>query len=168
MTIQNKGLSRRSFLKTGTAVGAAALASPALVSKAFASSGELNILMWSDYLPDSFLAEFKAETGISVNFTGIGSNEELINKMKAANGSGADIISPTNNRSLQWGPLELLQPVDMNRVDIDKVNPAMAKIGPDAWNFGGGRALGSALRHFFSSRFVFLSSFENFSLLTEA
>jgi len=138
MTIQNKGLSRRSFLKTGTAVGAAALASPALVSKAFASSGELNILMWSDYLPDSFLAEFKAETGISVNFTGIGSNEELINKMKAANGSGADIISPTNNRSLQWGPLELLQPVDMNRVDIDKVNPAMAKIGPDAWNFGGG------------------------------
>ncbi|MCP5072926.1 MAG: extracellular solute-binding protein [Rhodobacteraceae bacterium] len=138
MTITKNGVNRRSFLKAGTAVGAVALASPALVSKALAASGELDILMWSDYLPDSFLAEFKAETGITVNFTGIGSNEELINKMKASNGSGADIISPTNNRSLQWGPLELLQPFDMSRVPIDKVNPAMAKIGPDAWNFGDG------------------------------
>ncbi|MCP5085301.1 MAG: extracellular solute-binding protein [Rhodobacteraceae bacterium] len=138
MTITKSGVNRRSFLKAGTAAGAVALASPALVSKALAASGELDILMWSDYLPDGFLAEFKAETGITVNFTGIGSNEELINKMKASNGSGADIISPTNNRSLQWGPLELLQAFDMSRVPIDKVNPAMAKIGPDAWNFGDG------------------------------
>ena len=60
----------------------------------------------------------------------IGSNEEIINKMKANKGQGFDIVSPTNNRNLQWGPLELLQPIDMKRVSIDKVNPAMAKIGP--------------------------------------
>lgn len=132
-----RDFTRRSVLKTGTALGTVALASPMIVSKALASSGELNITMWSDYLPDKFLAELKAETGITVNFTGIGSNEELINKMKASNGSGADLISPTNNRSLQWGPLELLQPFDMSRIDIARVNPAMAKIGPDAWDFGG-------------------------------
>jgi len=135
MTKKIAGVNRRSFLKTGSAV----LAAPALVStKALASSGELNVLMWSDYLPDDYLADFKAETGITVNYTGIGSNEEIINKMKASNGSGADIISPTNNRSLQWGPTELLQPFDMSRVNLDTVNPAMSAIGPDAWDFGGG------------------------------
>ncbi|MGI9464854.1 MAG: extracellular solute-binding protein, partial [Aestuariivirgaceae bacterium] len=74
---------------------------------------------------------------IKVNYTGIGSNEEIINKMKATKGQGFDIISPTNNRNLQWQPLELLQPIDMKRVQIDKVNPAMSKIGETGWNFGG-------------------------------
>ena len=135
MTKKIAGVNRRSFLKTGSAV----LAAPVLVSsKALASSGELNVLMWSDYLPDGYLAAFKAETGITVNYTGIGSNEEIINKMKASNGAGADIISPTNNRSLQWGPTELLQPFDMSRINLDTVNPAMSAIGPDAWDFGAG------------------------------
>jgi len=131
------GLSRRSLLKSSAIAGGAALATPALVKKALASSGEINILMWSDYLPDSFIASFEAATGIKINYTGIGSNEEIINKMKANGGQGFDIVSPTNNRSLQWGPLELLQPFDMSRVPIDLVNPAMSRIGTDAWNFGG-------------------------------
>ncbi len=137
MTKSNSNFNRRSFLKSGTAVGAAALATPALVSKALASSGELTLMDWSDYWPEDMLAKFTAESGIKVNYVGIGSNEELINKMKASNGGGADLIGPTNNRSLQWGPLELLQPFDMSRINIDAANPAMAKIGPDAWDFGG-------------------------------
>lgn len=130
---KTKTLSRRTVLK---GAGAAALAAPLYSRSALASSGELNILMWSDYLPPDFLAAFEAETGIKVNYTGIGSNEEIINKMKATKGEGFDIVSPTNNRSLQWEPLELLQPIDMNRVKIDAVNPAMASIGTNAWNFG--------------------------------
>lgn len=133
----NGGISRRTVLK-GTAAGAAVLAAPAIVSRrALASSGEISILMWSDYLPESFVNAFQDKTGIIINFTGIGSNEELINKLKATKGQGFDIVSPTNNRSLQWEPLELLQPFDMARVPIDKVNPAMAKIGETAWDFGG-------------------------------
>ena len=137
MTKKTTGVSRRSVVKTGAAAGAAALASPALVSQALASSGELNLMDWSDYWPDDMLADFTAKTGIKVNYVGYGSNEELINKMKASNGSGADIIGPTNNRNLQWGPLGLLQPWDMSRIPIDNANPAMAKIGPDGWNFDG-------------------------------
>ncbi|NOC45452.1 MULTISPECIES: extracellular solute-binding protein [unclassified Ruegeria] len=130
---KHSSLSRRSVLK---GAGAAALAAPLYSKSALASSGEINILMWSDYLPPSFIEEFETLTGIKVNYTGIGSNEEIINKMKATKGQGFDIVSPTNNRSLQWEPLELLQPFDMNKVPIDLVNPAMAKIGTDAWNFG--------------------------------
>jgi len=128
---------RRTFLKGGAAAGAVALAAPGLVRNAFSSSGEVNILMWSDYLPEGFISSFEGKTGIKINYTGIGSNEEIINKMKATKGRGFDIISPTNNRSGQWEPLELIQPFDMNRVPISKVNPAMAKIGETAWNFGG-------------------------------
>jgi spermidine/putrescine transport system substrate-binding protein len=132
------GFNRRSFLKTGTTLGAATLATPALVNEAFASSGEIDLLDWSDYWPQDMLDNFTKETGIKVNYTGIGSNEEIINKMKASNGSGADLVSPTNNRNLQWGPLGLLQPFDMSRIPGDKVNPAMLKIGPDGWDFGEG------------------------------
>lgn len=132
------GLSRRAILKGGATL-AVGLAAPAIVSRrALASSGELNILMWSDYLPETFVSAFETSTGIKINFTGIGSNEEIINKMKATKGRGFDIVSPTNNRSLQWQPLELLQPIDMTRVPLENVNPAMAKIGEVDWAFGEG------------------------------
>jgi len=132
-----KAFNRRTLLKSGAAVGAVALAGPALIRNALASSGEVNILMWSDYLPKKFVADFEAKTGIKINFTGIGSNEEIINKMKANKGQGFDLCSPTNNRNLAWAPLGLLQPFDMKRIDIAKVNPAMAKIGTDGWNIDG-------------------------------
>ena len=128
---------RRSLIKGGAALGATALAAPAYITRSLASSGEIRILMWSDYLPDTFIKAFTDKTGIKVAYTGIGSNEEIINKMKASKGQGFDIVSPTNNRNLQWEPLQLLQPFDMKRVGIDKVNPAMSKIGTDGWDFGG-------------------------------
>ncbi|MFT6064099.1 MAG: spermidine/putrescine transport system substrate-binding protein [Paracoccaceae bacterium] len=137
--INKGGLGRRAVLKGGLGAGAL-LASPAILSsKALASSGEINILMWSDYLPDTFTGAFEKATGIKINFTGIGSNEEIVNKLKATKGRGFDIVSPTNNRSLQWQPLELLQPFDLARMDMAAVNPAMAKIGTTDWAFEAGK-----------------------------
>ena len=136
----NKGnVSRRKFLKTSGAASAAAVVGPWVISpKALAASGEVNVLMWSDYLPPDYLAEFTAETGITVNYTGIGSNEEIINKMKATKGKGVDICSPTNVRSGQWVDLELLQPWDYSRIpNLANVNPAMLKVGDSEWNFEG-------------------------------
>ncbi|MBC6405535.1 MAG: extracellular solute-binding protein [Rhodospirillales bacterium] len=139
MSIAKKdAVSRRKVLGTGAALGVAGVAAPAIMKKALSSSGEINVLMWSDYLPDDYIVNFERATGITVNYTGIGSNEEIINKMKANKGQGFDIVSPTNNRNLQWQPLELVLPFDMNRVPIDRVNPAMAQIGPTAWGFNGG------------------------------
>lgn len=132
-----RNFTRRSVLKAGAAAGSVVLTAPALIENALASSGEVDILMWSDYLPKSFTESFKKETGITINFTGISSNEEIINKLKASKGLGFDLCSPTNNRNLAWEHLGLLQPYDMSRIDIDKVNPAMAKIGTDGWNFDG-------------------------------
>jgi spermidine/putrescine transport system substrate-binding protein len=130
-------IKRRSVLKGAAALGAVA-AGPWIVSpKALAASGEINVLMWSDYLPPGWIEGFTKKTGIKVNYTGIGSNEEIINKMKATKGRGFDIISPTNVRSLQWSPLKLIQPFDMNRINTTTVNSAMLKIGESEWNFEG-------------------------------
>ena len=99
---------------------------------------EVNVLLWSDYCPPGFLKSFKEKTGITVNFTGIGSNEEIINKMKATKGKGFDVCSPTNMRSLQWEPLGLLQPIDYGRIsNVKNLNPAMLAVGDNEWNFGG-------------------------------
>ncbi len=130
-------VSRRKFIKTSAAASAVAVGPWVISSKALASSGELNVMMWSDYLPEDFLAQFKDETGITVNYTGIGSNEEIINKMKATKGKGVDICSPTNIRSGQWVDLDLLQPWDYDRIaNIGNVNPAMLSVGGREWNFG--------------------------------
>ena len=94
--------------------------------------------MWSDYLPPSWQEAFTRETGIKLNHSGIGSNEEIINQMKATKGAAFDICSPTNNHSGQWSELELLQPWDYGKVsDIDKANPSMLKVGDAEWDFGG-------------------------------
>ena len=103
-------VSRRSALKGIAAAGAAAAGPWVVSSKVLAAAGEVNILMWSDYLPPGFLKSFEDKTGIKVNYTGIGSNEEIITKMKATKGRGVDLCSPTNMRSPQWVELDLLQP----------------------------------------------------------
>ena len=130
-------INRRKLLKSGAALSAAAVGPWVISPKALASSGEVNVLMWSDYLPEGYLADFEGKTGIKVNYTGIGSNEEIINKMKATKGAGIDICSPTNMRSGQWVDLELLQPWDMAKITtIENVNPTMLKVGDTEWNFG--------------------------------
>ncbi len=131
------GVKRRTVLKGLAGAGAAAVGPWVVSPKVLASSGEVNILMWSDYLPPDFLEAFTQKTGIKVNYTGIGSNEEIINKMKATKGREIDLCSPTNMRSLQWVELNLLQPFDMGRIkNIGNVNPAMLKVGDEEWNFG--------------------------------
>lgn len=130
-------IKRRSVLKGAAAFSAAAVGPWIISPKALAASGEINVLMWSDYLPPEWIDGFTKKTGIKVNYTGIGSNEEIINKMKATKGRGFDIISPTNVRSLQWQPLNLIQPFDMNKINTATVNGAMLKIGESEWNFEG-------------------------------
>ena len=112
-----------------------ALAAPFLARAARAATDQLNIMMWSDYLPESFLARFTRKTGIKINHTPIGSNEEIFAILQSTGGTGFDLVSPTSQRALQWAPLNLLQPFDLTRVNLENVNPAMVKIGTDTWNF---------------------------------
>ena len=93
-------LNRRTLLKGGAAVGAVSVFAPAYIKNARSSSGEINVMFWSDELPEDFLKAFTEKTGIKVNFTGIGSNEEILNKMKATKGEGFDL----DHADAQSGP----------------------------------------------------------------
>ena len=139
MSKSNVNVKRRKLLKGTAVAGTAAAVGPWVVSpKALSSQGEVNCTIWTDYIPADVIADFTAKTGISVNYKELGSNEELINQMKATKGAGVDLCSPTNNRSGQWVDLELLQPFDYGRItSLDNVNPAMLKVGDTEWNFGG-------------------------------
>ena len=134
-----KKFNRRSLIRNAATLAAFAPVAPMFVKNAFAAtSGQLNVLMWGEYLPDSVIADFKNKTGITVNHTKIGDNGEIIAKMKAGGGAGYDLASPTNMRALQWENLGVLQPFDMKKItSIGNVNPGMVAVGERDWNFGG-------------------------------
>ena len=133
---ESTGINRRDLLKgTAATLTIAAAGSWLTSSEVLASSGELNVLMWADYLPPEWRAAFTKSTGIKLNFTGVGSNEEIISKMQKG---GFDICSPTNNRSPLWSNLGLLQPWDYSKITtLKNANEFMLKLGESEWNFGG-------------------------------
>ncbi len=133
-----KEFNRRTVLKgTAAAVGVAA-AGPFVIRDAYAA-GTVNAIVWTNYLTDDFLKGFEKKTGIKVNVTPLGSNEELLNKMKASKGRGFDVITPTLNRKGQWIDLGLLQPWDMKKIkNLKNVEPAFVKAS-EAWSWGGGQ-----------------------------
>ncbi len=133
-----KAFSRRTLLQNAAVLGTAAAVAPYFISaEARAASGELKVLIWTGYIPQSVRDKFEADTGVRIKVTYYGSNEELLNKMKATKGRGFDLISPTLNREPQWAPLGLLQPWDMKRVPTDKVVESMVKASVDAWTWDG-------------------------------
>jgi spermidine/putrescine transport system substrate-binding protein len=134
-----KTFTRRTVLKSAATAGTFAALGPYLLTEeAKAASGELKVLIWTGYVPQAVRDKFEADTGVKIKVTNYGSNEELLNKLKATKGRGFDVISPTLNRKPQWEPLGLLQPWDMSRVPTDKVVGSLLKASTDEWTWGGG------------------------------
>tara|TARA_B110000503_G_scaffold79392_1_gene121960 strand:+ start:159 stop:1358 length:1200 start_codon:yes stop_codon:yes gene_type:complete len=138
MITKNK-LNRRSFLKT-SAIGVGSMAAPSIISfKALASSGELNLMNWSDEFMGDVIPDFEKATGIVVNQTPFSQNEEQINKLQATGGEGFDLISPTVNRAPQYRDLDVIAPYDMGRLkNVGNLIGSMVKASEDLWTWGGG------------------------------
>src|SRR5687768_14066697 len=67
---------------------------PATAGQPAAEEKVLNLFIWNDYLAEDTLAKFEQETGIKVEVSNYGSNEELDAKLAAGN-SGYDIVVPS-------------------------------------------------------------------------
>lgn len=128
---------RRRSLKLALGAATAAAMGPWIVRDARSSSGELRVMMWSDYFPKNFVAGFEKQTGIKLLHIPYGSNEELLNKAKAVRGEGFDLIGPTALRALQWKPLDLLQPFDMKRVAVERIHASMLERSVEHWTWDG-------------------------------
>lgn len=132
-------ISRRSLLKASLAAGAVGMTSPLYLKRAWSSSGEVSILMWSDEYPDPVIPNFEKATGIKVNTTPFSQNEEQINKLQATGGEGFDLCSPTMNRAPQYKDLQVLAPFDMNKVkNVGNIIPSMLGSAKELWEWEGG------------------------------
>lgn len=120
-------LTRRNILRAGAAAGAF-VAAPAILRShdALASSGEVDVAAWGDYFDkNTILADFTKATGIKVNLTTYGSNEEIENKLRAAGGKGVDILFPSVDTGPNYYKDNLLAPVDEKKFDAAKVIPSL-------------------------------------------
>lgn len=124
-----KTVSRRNFLKQALVGGAAAAAvgvAPAFVKNARSSSGSLVLYSWSDYVYQDMLDDFTRKTGIKVTLATYGTNDEVLNKLRASKGTGFDIVMPSVTYGEQWYKNgDLLMPLDESRINVNGCNPDM-------------------------------------------
>lgn len=86
-------ISRRFFLKAS----AAAVAAPAILRAhdALASSGSVKVLAWVDYIQPNIQEQFEKDTGIKLELTTFGSNDEAESTIRSAGGKGFDLVFPS-------------------------------------------------------------------------
>ncbi len=114
----------------------AAFAALSLATGAWAQERVVNVYNWSDYIDDSILADFTAETGIKVVYDVFDSNEILETKLLAG-GSGYDVVVPTASpfmaRQIQAGVYQKLDKSKLpNLANMwDVVSSRIAHYDPD-------------------------------------
>jgi spermidine/putrescine transport system substrate-binding protein len=123
-------VSRRKLIKTA-AIGAGVVAMPAILKShdALASSGSVNVFTWGDYVQQNQIEHFEKKTGIKINLSTYGSNDEALQKLTAAGGKGFDLIFPsiTNVPTYRVDGKLLLQPVDESKVNMDNIIASMVR-----------------------------------------
>jgi spermidine/putrescine transport system substrate-binding protein len=124
LTVRAAQRSRRAILKSASALGAIALLAPTISRNAFSTSGEVNWFTWEDYAPQPLIDKFTADTGIKLNVTTFSSNEDQLNKLKAASGVGWDMASP----SVAWVPAHV-ESGNLGALDFDKI-PNLKNVYP--------------------------------------
>ena len=111
-------VTRRHFLGvTGLGLATAVMSSAMPTRKAFAEglSGTVNFTTWPNYFAQENIDNFTKNTGVKVNVTIFGSNEEMLAKLQAGS-TGWDLFVPTNYTISTYKKLDLIEPLDMKLV----------------------------------------------------
>jgi spermidine/putrescine transport system substrate-binding protein len=121
-----RDFNRRGVLKGAAAAGALGVAAPWIVRNARASSGEVDVYTWQGYISEEMTQAFEDETGIKVNLSVYGTNNEVLNKLRASKGEGFDIVCPSVTYLPSWHDAgELLQPIDESKIEVDNIKSAL-------------------------------------------
>jgi len=115
-------VSRRHFLGvTGLGLATTVLAGavPTLLPRRAFAAGELgdtlSFTTWPNYFAQENLEAFTAETGVNINVSVFGSNEEMLAKLQAG-GTGWDVFVPTNYTISTYQGLDIIEPLDLTRL----------------------------------------------------
>ena len=91
----------------------------------------LSALVWEGYTDDSFVKPFEDATGAKINSTFIGSNDELVAKLRGAGAGQYDLMTPSCDTDRIVIDAGLAMPLDKNKIpNWDTVYPAFKS--PDA------------------------------------
>jgi len=84
-----------------------------------ASVSEINVYVWSEYIPDSIIEKFTEETGIKVNLSTYDNNESLYAKVKLLHNSksGYDLVMPSTYFVSKMRDEGLLTELDKSKMD---------------------------------------------------
>lgn len=86
----------------------------------------INVLVWPNEIDGEYLDAFERETGIKVHINYFETNEELFVKVRASQGSGYDLITPSDYAADLMIKEDLLQPLDWSQLNFyDRLYPAL-------------------------------------------
>lgn len=109
-------MSRRSFLHTGAAalslMGVAAAGLTGCGGSSSSDNGELNIFIWTEYVPDSVISDFESEFGITVNASTFSTNEDMLAKFTSGEDDAYDLLQPSDYMVKHMIDQGLLQEMD--------------------------------------------------------
>ena len=98
----------------------------AMAATSFAEEEKVvNLFTWATYVDDTTLSNFEAATGIKVNYSYFSSNEEMMAKLQANNGSEYDVILASDYALATMREQNLLQKLDKTLfTNYENLNPA--------------------------------------------
>ena len=99
-----------------------------------ARGGELNVFIWSNYLPDNVIADFESRYQAKINIELYDSNEALLAKIKSG-GANYDIIVPSDYMVTVLREQGLLQELDRNTLtNFSNLDPHFVGLPFDSTN----------------------------------
>ena len=102
----------------------------------------LELTTWPNYHDPVTLDRFTELTGVKINVTVFGSNEEMLAKLQAG-GTGWDVLVPTNYTFETYGKLALLEPLDLSKLPrFDRSRYEERFLAPAAYPAGSSSLLG--------------------------
>lgn len=76
----------------------------------------LNLYTWTEYIPDSVIADFEKETGIKVKHSTFSSNEDMLAKVKSESEGAFDIVQPSDYMVEQMAAQGMLEEIDKSKL----------------------------------------------------
>lgn len=92
-----------------------------------APAKELNLFAWSEYVPQSIIDGFTAETGIKVNYETYASNEEMLSKLLSG-ATAYDLVQPSEYTVEALIKAKKLAPLDHTKI------PNLGNLAPEYTN----------------------------------
>lgn len=83
-------------------------------------NGELNLFVWTEYVPDSVIQKFEKDYGVKVNVSTFSTNEDMLAKVKSESEGTYDIVQPSDymvESMIAQGLLEKLDQKALTNLD---------------------------------------------------